>query len=86
MHAPRRILQNGQNVGVPTATGTVQAALTTFDLPNGGALTSRGADGWIGLDGTILIAAGINGYSGTSWLMAQPSNPIDRIFRNGFEG
>ena len=85
-HAPRRILQNGQNVGVPTATGTVQAALTSFDLPNGGALTSRGGDGWIGLDGTILIAAGINGYSGTSWLMAQPSNPIDRIFRNGFEG
>jgi hypothetical protein len=85
-HAPRRILELGQSVAVPTASGNVQAALTSFDVPNGGALYDRGGDGWIGADGTILIGAGVNGYSDTSWLIAQPSNPIDRIFRNGFDG
>ena len=34
-------------------------------------------------DGMNLLAAG---YSGSAWVMAQPSNPIDRIFRNGFDG
>lgn len=84
--APRRILQPGQSASVPTATGVVQAAVNSFDVPGGGAMYSRGGDSWIGADGTILISASVNGYGGTTLLMAQPSNPVDLIFENGFDG
>lgn len=85
--APRRVLRAGDIALVPTASGTVQAAVTSFSLTGGGgtAQYDRGGDTWIGADGTILVSALVNGY-GTTLLMATPSNPIDLIFRNGYDG
>jgi hypothetical protein len=88
-HSPRRIFMTGQSVSVPIATGTGQTAVSGWSLPQedgDGAQYSRGIDSWIGADGTILIEASLEDYSGTTLLSAQPSNPIDRIFRNGFDG
>ncbi|MGN6521423.1 MAG: hypothetical protein ACTHK2_18610 [Dokdonella sp.] len=85
--APRRVLRAGDVAWVPTAAGNVQAAITSF-TPAGGAGVAqydRGGDSWIGADGTILVSASVNGY-GSVLLMATPSNPIDLIFRNGYDG
>lgn len=84
--APRRILKVGQNVSVPTSTGPQQAAVTSYDIDSGAFPYSRGNDGWIGADSSMLIRAGLNGYSGTSLITATPDNPIDRMFANGFDG
>lgn len=87
-HVARRIFQTGQSVTVQTATGAGQTMVSGWSLPQetgGGAQYSRGEDSWIGADGTILISASLVDYSGTTLLMAQPSNPIDLIFKNGFE-
>jgi hypothetical protein len=75
--APRRILRAGDNVSVSTTTGTVQAAVSSFDLDNGGAQFSRGADSWIGADGTLMVVASLNGYGE----VLLSSRPTDRIFR-----
>lgn len=86
-HAPRRVLEIGQNVAVPTAAGLVQAPISSFELPDGdgvGASYSRGVDSWIGADGTILVRANVSGY-GIALLLAQPSNPVDPIFADGFD-
>ncbi|HEY6940071.1 hypothetical protein [Dokdonella sp.] len=85
--APRRVLRAGDVAQVPTASGVVQAAVNSFAPAGGGgtAQYDRGADAWIGADGAILVSASVNGY-GTALLTATPSNPVDRIFRDGFDG
>ncbi|HEY0230826.1 MAG TPA: hypothetical protein VGC55_06225 [Dokdonella sp.] len=84
---PRRLLREGDIASVPTAAGTVQAAVNGFYLPEsgGGAQYSSGVDSWIGADGTILVWATLNTYD-RALIVAQPSNPADLIFRNGFDG
>jgi hypothetical protein len=81
----RRILKVGQSVSVPTASGVVQAAVNSYEVPNGAAPYSRGGDGWIGADGSLLISASLATY-GSVMITALPSNPIDKIFDNGFDG
>ena len=85
--APRRVLRAGDIAIVPTASGHVQAAINNFTLAGGAGIGQydRGGDSWIGADGTILASASVNGY-GSVLLMATPSNPIDLIFRNGYDG
>lgn len=77
---PRRILEPGQTVPLATTQGTVQATIASFDLNNGGAQYSRGSDGWIGADGTIMVVATLTNY-GEAILTSRPS---DRIFSYGF--
>jgi len=84
--APRRILKVGQSVSVPTSTGAQQAAVTSYDIDSGAFPYSRGNDGWISADSSMLIRVGLNGYSGTSLITSTPDNPIDKIFKNGFDG
>jgi hypothetical protein len=83
--APRRVLKVGQSVSVPTASGVVQAAVTSYEVPSGAAQYSRGGDYWIGADGSLLINANVATY-GAVTITALPSNPIDKIFANGFDG
>lgn len=83
--APRRILKVGQSVSVPTASGIVQAAVTSYEVPGDAAQYSRGGDWWIGADGSLLISANLATY-GSTMITALPSNPIDKIFANGFDG
>lgn len=84
--APRRILKVGQSVSVPTSSGVQQAAVTSYDIPSGVSPYSRGADGWIAADSSLLIEAYLNGYSGRVMITAMTGNPIDKIFANGFDG
>lgn len=81
----RRILKAGQSVSVPTASGVVQAAVNSYEVPSGAAPYSRGGDSWIGADGSLLISASLQSY-GSVMITALPSNPIDKIFANGFDG
>lgn len=81
----RRVLKVGQTVTVPTAGGNVQGSVSSYDLPGGTAPYSRGGDAWIGADGSMLIDVDLVTY-GHALISATPSNPIDLIFRNGFEG
>lgn len=83
--APRRILKAGQSVSVPTASGVVQAAVSSYEVPGGAAPYSRGGDSWIGADGSLLISVSLATY-GSAMITALPSNPIDAIFANGFDG
>lgn len=77
---PRRILDTGQNLPIPTASGTVQAAVSSLDVPNGGATYAGGDDTWVGADGTVMISPVVDGYGEV--ITARPS---DRIFADGFE-
>lgn len=81
----RRVLKVGQSVSVPTASGTAQAVVNDYTVPSGAAAYSRGGDSWIGADGSLLIEAVLANY-GTTMITATPSNPIDKIFANGFDG
>lgn len=81
----QRILKVGQTVSVPTANGVMQSTVTSYSLPSGAAAYGRGGDSWIGIDGSLLIRAGLNTY-GTSLITALPSNPVDKIYANGFDG
>lgn len=81
----QRVLKVGQIVSVPTASGVIQSSVTSYQIPNGAAPYSRGGDSWIGEDGSLLIRAVLTTY-GTSLISARPSNPIDKIFANGFDG
>lgn len=84
--APRRILAAGQSVSIPTASGVVADTVTGFSFDDSGpALYSGGADSWAGADGSVLVQ--ITGATyGSVRAMAIPSNPVDRIFTNGFDG
>lgn len=77
---PRKILEPGQIINFTTTTGAAQAAVSSFDLTNGGATYSRGSDSWVGADGTVLVVANLSGY-GEVALKARPS---DRLFGDGF--
>ncbi len=55
--APRRLLSIGQTVAVPTTQGTVNAAITSFDLADGGARFADGSDTWIARDGSVIVPA-----------------------------
>lgn len=81
----QRILKVGQTVSVPTATGVVQGSVSSYSIPSGTAPYSRGGDSWIGADGSLLIKAVLTTY-GSALITATPSNPIDKIFANGFDG
>lgn len=81
----RSILRIGQTVFVPTASGIAQSSVISYQVPGGAASYSGGGDSWIGADGSIVLRVGLNTY-GTSLITATPSNPIDKIFVNGFDG
>lgn len=84
--APRRILVAGQSVSIPTATGVVADTVTSFSFDNGGpALYSGGSDSWVGVDGSVLVQVNAATYGGVR-VTAIPSNPVDLIFRSGFDG
>lgn len=84
--APRRILAGGQSVSIPTASGVVADTVSTFSLDDSGPATyGGGSDSWVGADGTVLVQVTAATY-GSVRVMAIPSNPVDLIFRNGFEG
>jgi len=83
--APRRILEDGQNVQVPTSTGTQQAAVTSYTIASGAAPYSRGNDVWISADSSMLVEVNLNGYSGRVLITSTPDNPIDKIFADGFQ-
>jgi len=83
--APRRILKDGQNVQVPTSTGTQQAAVTSYTIASGAAPYSRGNDVWISADSSMLVEVNLNGYSGRVLITSTPDNPIDKIFADGFQ-
>jgi len=82
---PRRILKDGQNVQVPTSTGTQQAAVTSYTIASGAARYSRGNDVWISADSSMLVEVNLNGYSGRVLITSTPDNPIDKIFADGFQ-
>jgi len=79
--APRKLLETGQAVAVPTTTGVQSTTVTSFDLPGSGSDHGRGRDRWMGADGTLLVTATVANY-GTVLLTTQAS---DRIFRNGID-
>ncbi|HVH35467.1 MAG TPA: hypothetical protein VM847_15280 [Tahibacter sp.] len=79
--APRKMLEVGQAITVPTTTGTQSTTVTSFDLPGSGSDHGRGRDRWMGADGTLLVTATVANY-GTVLLTTQAS---DRIFRNGID-
>ena len=83
--APRRLLSPGQTLSVPTAQGPVQTAVSTFDLPDGGARFSDGSDGWIGADGSMFFP--VNSTSmGRLHITHRLDVPSpDQVFRSGFE-
>lgn len=81
----RRVLKVGQVVSVPTASGSVQGSVSSYDLPGGTAPYSRGGDYWIAADGSLLVDVNLVTY-GHALITATPSNPVDLIFRNGFDG
>lgn len=83
--APRRILEIGQSVSVPTSSGIQQAAVTSYDIPSGASPYSRGPDNWIASDSSMLISANLNGYSGRVLISAMTGNPLDGIFASGFD-
>lgn len=84
--APRRILVAGQSVSIPTASGTVADTVSSFSLDDSGpAPYGGGADSWVGADGSVLVQVNAATYGGVR-VMAIPSNPVDLIFRNGFDG
>ncbi len=83
---PRRILVAGQSVSIPTASGIVADTATSFSFDDSGpALYGGGSDSWIGADGSVLVQVNAATY-GSVRVMATPSNPVDLIFRNGFDG
>lgn len=84
--APRRILVAGQSVSIPTASGTVADTVNSFSFDDSGpALYGGGSDSWIGADGSVLVQVNASTY-GNVRVMATPSNPVDLIFKNGFDG
>lgn len=83
--APRRILAVGQSVSVPTSSGVQQAAVTSYEIPGGASPYSRGPDGWIASDSSMLVSVNLNGYSGRVLISAMSGNPLDPIFANGFD-
>jgi len=84
--APRRILAAGQSVLIPTASGLVADTVASFSFDaSGPALYGAGEDSWIGADGSVLVQVNAATY-GNMRVMAIPSNPVDRIFKNGFDG
>ncbi len=80
----QRILKVGQSVSVPTTSGIVQSTVTSYQLPGGAAAYGRGGDSWIGTDGSLLIPVSLSTY-GSSLITALPSNPVDKIYANGFD-
>jgi len=84
--APRRILVAGDSVSIPTASGVVADTVNSFSFDDSGpALYSGGSDSWVGVDGSVLVQVSAATY-GNVRVMAIPSNPVDLIFRNGFDG
>ncbi len=84
--APRRLLVAGQTVTIPTTSaGNVQATVNSVSIDDGAALYGGGEDSWAAADGSILVHADIVGYGGVR-LLAIPSNPVNLVFRNGFDG
>lgn len=81
----QRILKVGQTVSVPTTNGVMQSTVSSYSLPSGAAAYGRGGDSWIGIDGSLLIRVGLTTY-GTSLITALPSNPVDKVYANGFDG
>ncbi len=83
--APRRLLSSGQALTVATDQGPVPTAVSTFDLPDGGARFSDGSDGWIGADGSMYMA--VNSTSVGRLHIAQKLDvpSPDQVFRSGFE-
>lgn len=83
--APRRILAAGQSVLIPTASGVVVDTVASFDIDDSGpALYGGGSDSWIGADGSVLVQINTATH-GNVRATAIPSNPVDLIFRNGFD-
>ncbi len=82
---PRRVLVAGQVAQVPTVSGTVADTVQSFSIDSGAALYSGGEDSWVGADGSVLAQATLATY-GSVRLLATPSNPVDAVFRNGFDG
>lgn len=82
--APRRVLANGQVVGVPTTGGSAQDTVESFSIDTGSVLAGGGIDSWVGVDGGVLVQATLATHGGVR-LLAVPSNPVDLIFRSGFD-
>lgn len=81
--APERLLATGQAIGVPTASGTAQAAIATI-ATSGGAIAARsgsGNDTWAGADGSVLLRVTTTPSYDTLWIAAKAR---DRIFQDGF--
>jgi hypothetical protein len=82
--APRRVLTVGQVVNVPTTSGVVADTVQSFSIDTGSVLAGGGTDSWVGADGGVLVQATLATHGGVR-LLAVPSNPVDLIFRNGFD-
>jgi hypothetical protein len=83
--APQRLLSIGQAINVPTPQGLVAAAVTGFDVPDGGAAYSNGSDSWIAADGTLLLPVNVANF-GRVLVTRRLSVPNpDAVFGNGFE-
>jgi len=82
--APRRVLSVGQVVNVPTTGGVVADTVQSFSIDTGSVLAGGGTDSWVGADGGVLVQATLATHGGVR-LLAVPSNPVDLIFRTGFD-
>lgn len=79
---PRKLLEAGQPISIATTTGPVSTTVSSFDVPGTtGSASSRGRDGWIGADGTMLLVVTVPSY-GEVLITAQAS---DRIFESTLE-
>lgn len=83
--APRRLLSSGQVLSVPTAQGPMATAVSSFDLPDGGARFSDGSDGWIGADGTLFMAVNSTTFGRLHITQRLDVPDPDRVFSSGFE-
>ena len=79
--APRRVLADGQVVTVPTSGGNAQDTVQSFSIDSGNVLAGGGTDSWVGADGSVLVYASLATHGGVRLL----ANPLDRLFRNGFD-
>jgi hypothetical protein len=82
---PRRILSLGQSLAIPTATGTVQAAITSLSVPGGGARFAGGIDDWAAADGTLVLTPSVATYGEVVITTRLDVPDPDVVFASGFE-
>lgn len=85
---PRRWLSAGDTVSVPTEAGPVSATITGYTLAasgpgmGGGRNPEIGADGWVAVDGSLLLRATTTQHGD---LLLSTRIDVERLFADGFE-